>query len=218
MEQFVNTLSNPYQKDVFYKLMSVSEESQVYMVGFVKNTDNKKKNVLGSVTLMGTFNQKKATRDVYEVKIYNEGKNSFWCSCPYHKFKSSKEKTVCKHICFLVSKVAKHYHTEFYDTKILPNDMLNKLVERFDNNIDFKKVETLDIKSFTESDRPLDDVCPICYDDMLSQEVCCPSCSCHMHEVCMDIWLERQQTCVYCRSDVWKHYNAAKAGKKIICA
>lgn len=215
METFVTLLKNPNQRDVFYKMLSVSEDSQIYMAGFDKNNDKKKKNVIGTVTLMGTYNTKKATRDAYEVKVYSEGKSTFWCTCPYHKFKSSKEGTVCKHICFLVSKVAKHYGAEFYDTKVLDPDVLSKLIERFESRVDCKRVEMIDIKSFTESDRPIDDVCPICYDDIVSAEVCCPSCGCHIHDACMEVWLERQKTCVYCRSDVWKHYGAVKSGKKI---
>lgn len=216
MESFLRTIKNPHQRDVFCKLVSVSNESQVYMAGFEKNADTKKKNVIGSVTLMGTYNEKKGTRDVYDVKVYGEGKATFWCSCPYHKFKSSKEGTVCKHICFLVCKAARHFSPEFYETKVLPPDVLERLVERLEARLDCRSVETIDIKSFKGSERPIDDVCPICYDDIAEVEVCCPSCGCHIHEGCMDVWLERQKTCVYCRSDVWKYYKDAKLGKRIV--
>lgn len=217
MQNLVANLTNPHQKDVFYKLMSVSDESQVYMAGFERNTDNKKKNTIGTITLMGTYNAKKNKRDVYEVKLYNSGKCSLFCNCPYQKFKSSKENTVCKHICFIVTKVAKHFDTEFYDTKILPTDVLNKLVERLETKVDCRKVEKLDIKNFQETEKPIEDVCPICYDDMSPDHntIVCPSCKNHMHEECMTIWLERQTTCVYCRSDVWKHYADVCDGKTV---
>lgn len=52
-----------------------------------------------------------------------------------------------------------------------------------------------------------EDMCPICYDVM---EGCvnlnCPTCSNNVHRECMEVWLERNSTCVFCRSDVWRKW------------
>ncbi len=61
-----------------------------------------------------------------------------------------------------------------------------------------------------------EDSCPICYDDMCCAEgdahgsaprcLSCPTCSNNVHQACMEVWLERNDTCVYCRSTVWRAY------------
>ena len=65
-------------------------------------------------------------------------------------------------------------------------------------------------KAFHEITKVLteDDLCPICYDDMTISQgpLSCPCCKNCIHKVCMEVWLENKDTCVYCRSDIWKTY------------
>ena len=51
--------------------------------------------------------------------------------------------------------------------------------------------------------------CPICFDiiENNSNRINCPDCKKHIHKECMDIWLSRNKTCVFCRSTMWKYYD-----------
>ena len=54
-----------------------------------------------------------------------------------------------------------------------------------------------------------EDPCPVCYNDIenTSETVVCPCCQNKMHTTCMERWFQMgNQTCVLCRSDVWKEY------------
>jgi len=51
--------------------------------------------------------------------------------------------------------------------------------------------------------------CPICFDDVDNDEtraVACPTCHNVIHRECMMVWLERKNTCVFCRDSVWRWY------------
>jgi len=219
LNDLIHDISNPYQKDILERLLISNEESQIYLSEFDTNTKK--------VTLLGTYNHKKNKREAYEVKIYDSGKCSFWCSCPYHKFKSSKENTVCKHICFLVCKIAKHYSTEFFESKIIDKDVLDTLIDKLNGNDIWKdkcvckKLSLLKKDHFHNYSKEIekDDMCPICYDEFnihqLNGVISCPSCENYIHTECMNVWLERHNTCVYCRSDIWKYYKTVESGCEI---
>lgn len=217
METLINTIENDHQREILYKQLVLRQEaSQIYLCGWEPHPGTK--NTYGSVTLLGTYNHSKQKREAYDVKVYKPGnKCSFWCSCSYMKFKSSKEKTVCKHICFLLCKVARIFKPEFYESKILESSDMELLISKLEgmdlwnDNALVRKITKLRLDDFHNSTKDLD-LCPICYDDMTQKEINCPRCACNVHEKCMDVWLERQQTCVYCRSDIWKYYGHVKNG------
>jgi hypothetical protein len=54
-----------------------------------------------------------------------------------------------------------------------------------------------------------EDPCPVCYNDIENTRdtVVCPCCHNKLHSACMERWFQMgNQTCVLCRSDVWKEY------------
>lgn len=62
---------------------------------------------------------------------------------------------------------------------------------------------------FEESVRAIgeDDMCPVCFNELMDGScLSCPACKNYVHKDCMLVWLERKDTCVYCRSNVWARY------------
>jgi len=216
---------NEYQNRALNALISRNEESNMYLTNYEKNTSTASRvaNVEGSFTILGTLRNN--IREQYEVKLYKHGKNekgSFWCNCPDHKFNSKKKDIVCKHICFLVCKVAKILDVQYFKlpSKQLTQEQFDIVVSKAENLHELlkdssicKPPDVITPDSFTKRTRTLDneDLCPICYDHLkdLAKEsniVSCPVCTNYVHRECMNVWLSQKQTCVYCRSDVWKKY------------
>jgi len=197
----------------------------LYLVDYKQNTDAKKKDVLGSFTILGTYNHNKNSREQYEVRLYKHNSNdkgSLWCSCLDQKLNSGSKKTVCKHICFIVCRVAKIMTVKYFDTKQLSEAEINSLVEKvtsgqFDKNLQ-RAIAVLSIDAFKERKKQIDDedVCPICYDEFgTKQLLSCPTCTNYVHEECMAVWMEKQHKCVYCTSKVWENYERCKGGATI---
>ncbi len=64
-------------------------------------------------------------------------------------------------------------------------------------------------ESFKNSTRDMaEEACPICFDDIVDGDgrLNCPECKKHIHKDCIEVWLSRHDSCVYCRSTKWKHY------------
>lgn len=64
-------------------------------------------------------------------------------------------------------------------------------------------------ESFKNSTRDMaEEACPICFDDIVdgNGRLNCPECKKHIHKDCIEVWLSRHDSCVYCRSTKWKHY------------
>ena len=204
MENLLDIVS-PHQREVLKKLLCRSEDSQIYLCGY---EDSDKKNARGVAKIAGAYNASKKKREYYQVTFYkSNSKSSFWCDCPYQKFKSGKENTVCKHICFLVCKVLARNSSSFFESKKLDEDSMLALIEKVKCSRWIAAKPSYN--GFDASAKPIDDVCPICYDDMEPISVAsCPDCYNHVHKDCIAVWLEKQVTCVYCRSDVWKAYRA----------
>ena len=218
LQELYNQLTNMYQFDVFQKIMYDTEDNKIYLSNYVSNTDLKKVDLVGTINVFGTYNKKKQERESYNIKIYDNSslKETFWCSCMYHKFQSGKYNTVCKHICFVVCKILKYLNKGFFETRKLSNELRTKLVNKLSSNnlidIDkslikeFKKV-TLDLfKQFTKQLDP-EDSCPICFDSFdVKTKVACPSCHNYIHSECVEVILETRNNCLWCMDDVWSKF------------
>jgi hypothetical protein len=220
ISDLVHVLTNPYQKTSLENLLLRSEGYQMYLSKYEKNTstDRKKTNIEGTFTVLGTI--RNGVREEYEIKMYKPDSNpkgSFWCSCPDHKFNSTKKQIVCKHICFLVCKVGKLIDRNFFETKQLTENQFQQFVEKTENIQNLlrdltisKPNKTITRELFTQHTKPIteEDLCPICYDGFPDPAslLTCPQCTNYVHKECMLVWLERKDTCVYCRSDIWKQY------------
>jgi hypothetical protein len=218
-------IPNLHQQESLRKLMLRDEAYQIYMAGYEKTPEEDWSNrkLQGTFTVLGTMGRD-GERSEYKVKFYKHGENmkgSFWCSCPEHKFQSTKKQTVCKHICFLVCRVGQIYTPEFFATKQFSREEFNKFVEKVENNESLmndvsicRSAETIIIKNsqFQQRHREIceDDMCAICFDTMhdcaTEKILSCPDCCNNIHLECVKVWLERNSTCVYCRSDVWRQY------------
>ena len=228
VKELYTKLENYDQKLILSRIMSDNDDyAKIYLQGYVVNIDPKKKTLLGTINILGQYNDTKKKRESYDVKVLkNEPKGTFWCSCADHKFNSTKKGIVCKHISFIVCKVMKILQLYYWDTKILSDEHLQLLLDKFNKNSDFwnnkdlvRDLKELSLNTFKTFLKPIEDTCTFCYDDMTDADkniaLCCPNCKHCFHEECMNIWLENYQKCSYCSSNIWKHYNDVKNNKII---
>ena len=223
IEELIQRVPNEHQRQALQKLVLRAEEDQIYLTDYVPNTSNdrRRQQVEGTFTLFGTYNPAKRCRPEYQVKLYKQGqdeKGSFWCSCPDHKFNAGKKDMVCKHICFLVCKVGKILDPGFFASKRLSADQWECFLQKIDSSqqaiargaiqVPLADVSRARFEQRMKEITP-DDVCPICFDSMMDEGVpvlSCLMCKNAAHKECMEVWLERNDTCVFCRSDIWKEY------------
>jgi hypothetical protein len=183
-------------------------EDEFYLIGF----DGKEILMTGS------------KKDVYTINLGEDG--SLKCNCPDSCNLAKKLGVVCKHICFIYIKICKGTDLSFFQKQKLTSTDIGIFNERtkrltatdiakqFYNNYKAHAVSnTLD---FDKSKREgvLEDMsCPICFDDLTSNIKFCPTCSNPVHEKCIEKWLEKHKTCIYCRSDIWKLYGSTGDGQ-----
>jgi len=140
IEKLLQRLSNPPQnlidlinqmrpihENQYHTLSTLSqEESEMSLANYKKNTSTIRRlaNVEGTFYIHGT-------ERIYEVKLYKQGMNekgSFSCNCPDHKFNSKKKDIVCKHICFIVCKVANIQDVAYFQSKQLTQEQFDAVV------------------------------------------------------------------------------------------
>ena len=216
IHELYNQITHFQQKDIFQKIMRDSEYAKIYLSKFESNPANISYNIHGIITVFGTFNIKKQEREEYYIKIYRQSEpKTFWCSCLDHKFNSTKNGTVCKHICFVVCKILKFLNKEFFDTKKLPQEQINKLVNKLTTNIGeidkslIKQYTKITLDTFKQYIKELehDDSCPICFDSFETKtKVACPSCHNYIHSECIEVILENRDSCIWCMDTVWSKY------------
>jgi hypothetical protein len=159
-----------------------------------------------------------STQNVYKITL-NEN-NSLSCNCPDNETHAKKLNVLCKHICFIYLKICKSTDLNFFTEKKLTNEDIQKLKNRTElltSSETAKKYYekyltnmTHQALNFNEAKRDIElEECPICFDELKNEVKFCPQCSNPVHEKCIIKWLLSHDTCVYCRSDVWK-----KFGKK----
>ena len=165
-----------------------------------------------------------SSRNIYQIKLKN---NRIECDCPDQKSWARTYNCICKHSCFIIKKVCRDIITdesEFWTNLKFNDDEYQVITEILkeksktfeqidDDTVDkelverFKKINISESKYETEKTFNEGDVCPICYDDEDTDLLECPDCKNIFHKECMERWLQTQNTCVYCRSTVWKSYS-----------
>lgn len=201
--RFLSEIDNDYQSDIVLKLFCgySGYSGQLYLSDYSKEN--------GNVSILGSRNAK--GRETYTVNI-NHTNHSLTCTCKDFMFRSRKYGTVCKHITFLVCKVAYILDATYFKTKRLSDNQYERLINILDNNVIWKNrffsVKDLNKEFEVNNDFDEKDTCPICYEtyDDIKDNVSCPQCKNYVHKKCIDIWLETNQNCVYCRSYAWKNY------------
>ena len=224
IKMLITKIKNENQHHILEKLTFQHESNRLYLAGYTENIDPKKKDTIGTIHIYGTYNEKKAKREKYDVKIYkNNDKNTLYCSCPDCKFNGVKNNTSCKHICFIVLCILKIYDPIFFETKILSEEQIKTLItlltskKIFDDKSLVKNFDVMSLDMYRKFTREIsqDDECPICYNTLFelhNTNICCMDCKNEVHFDCMSVWLERNNTCVFCRSDSWKYFNSVKNG------
>jgi hypothetical protein len=159
---------------------------------------------------------------VYNISVRTDRRIT--CNCPdsvYCKIMN----IFCKHICFLYSTIG---NIVFFSIHEIDDRNYTLLLEMIDahwvhaRETDVSKkyrgiVSANDEKAkldhiFTctshEHARNIEDDCPVCCLPLKSEtEISkCPECSNAIHKKCVEKWLRKKQTCVYCRSDIWENY------------
>lgn len=126
-------------------------------------------------------------------------KNKTSCSCP----DCSGRNHTCKHIIFIIGRVAKDLETlktVNMTLKSFLNERLNeKLNERLNERLNSEeKEEIVLLEENTE--------CIICFDEIKSivkSEQSCDICKISYHKECINRWLKTSSCCCHCRQQ-WK--------------
>jgi hypothetical protein len=176
-----------------------------YFIDFKKNTIN---NLIGTLYISGS------TKNVYEIEFYNKNnKKSFACNCPDNNMRN---KYACKHICFVYYKIGRFIDDIFFKFLKLTDEQEKILYDKINNlyNDELNElinIQLLDIyKCITntnvKNDIVIDDTleCSICYDLLSSfnDNIFCNQCKNPVHKLCLEKWLQKKNTCIYCRSDI----------------
>jgi len=231
LDDFVESMraQNAHQAEILQRIKpSFCANREIFLSSYTPNTDTaaRRRHIEGEFSVLGTV--RNGVRDAYTVTWYKQGQNakSFWCSCPDQRFNGGKKDIYCKHISFLVCRMARILDAQLFRTKQFTPDMHALFAERI------RAAPTLWVSAATASaaapepaytittptvrneafktgGKPLEagDSCPICYDEFGEQvHLSCPTCKNNMHQECMEVWLERNNTCVFCRSNVWRAY------------
>lgn len=220
-------IPNINQNAIINRISTDADYAKVYLQKYEVNINIKKPTLMGTIRILGNYNASKKIREAYDVKILkNEPKGTFWCSCADHKFNSSKKNIVCKHICFIVCKVALILQPYFFETKTLSTEHLELLLTKISNNSemwkDKKLVRTsniISIKDF-EPKREIDELCTFCYDALSENDreitVSCPLCKNCFHIECQIMWLDEHEKCSCCFNDFWKYFKRIQKGENEI--
>lgn len=163
-----------------------------------------------------------STRNIYTIQI-NKNSRNLKCDCPDSKSWALHHNCFCKHICFVLLRMFKEIYNQnsrIFQEKIISLEDYDFL-ERKLINMDITKEEEIINTDLLERFKNLktsknefindivkeDEMCPICFLDIVTENVKCPECSNIIHKECMEKWLEMgNKTCVYCRSPVWQNY------------
>ena len=154
------------------------------------------------------FKVRGQSTSVYQQEL---SATSFTCSCPDHQGK----KTFCKHLLFLVARVALQFEraASISEQTVSWNEeayaaCVPSWVSRLAHLISDETVVD------TPSDKPEGD-CPICFEELTDGTIRCET-TCHkwFHRECIKRWVEDSPTCPMCRAE-WKEAPSTETKDKI---
>ena len=210
IRNLINQLDDDYQTVRLQRAMGTGTR-EIFYLGYDK--------VTRTVFIRGTADDS-GNRSEYKLRVSEGGKIS--CNCPDSRGIALRNKVVCKHVAFLVCRVGKIYSVYYFknaEHKLNKKD-LDHLLSILDNQKETKAPDPKKIRLFLSSFKVENtenlDPCCICLDDCGEEDalVKCIRCSQIYHQPCISIWLERNATCAYCRSQCFKYYESLYTGEK----
>lgn len=156
--------------------------------------------------LTKTYDVMGTSGNIYTVTVSNKPT----CTCPDFMSRGKR----CKHIYFVLIRIMKVDSSDEdqgeYSNDEIKNmfgkipDVINSLTVSPDLKDKWKNMKgTGDKKSIEISQKPLDDVCPVCIDDLDNGEslvYCKFSCGKNIHKSCFDQWckVKKEKKCIFC--------------------
>jgi hypothetical protein len=209
----IETVKNDYQSDIILSLFT-NIANKMYLVDHREDSFKIEVDLLGSKKKItgSSLNSGTPNREKYTI-TFNKPQSNFTCNCKDFVYRAKSHDIVCKHITFIICKVLGIYDHTFFETKKL-NLFYQKRMARviggsgiwYNNEISVKHLNS-EFKKNTVKKLNIEDTCPICCDTFGSNEtISCPSCHQFVHKSCIDVWIETSNTCVYCRSEIFKNY------------
>lgn len=147
-----------------------------------------------------------STGNIYTVSITNKPT----CTCPDYTTRHKR----CKHIYFALLRIMKIDETDVDNEEYADNELFimfsksEKLPSNKSIVIDPKLKEKWNkIKNSGEEakQRKVEGDCPICLEEMMEFDgidFCKYSCGNNVHKGCLQMWLKKNSTCVYCRANL----------------
>lgn len=213
-------VQNEHQCEILQRIRTVGNEARdLFLSAYEPATRFDPRHAEGFFTVLGSM--RNGNRDTYKVTWYKaHAEKSFWCTCPDQRFNGGRKNIYCKHISFLVCRVARILDATFFQTKRFTPQLHELFRSRLQETTVFQRqpvpttapyttVVPTSSAAFRSGGKHIepDDNCPICYDAFSETPTLnCPACKNNMHQECMEVWLERNHTCVFCRSGVWADY------------
>lgn len=131
-----------------------------------------------------------STGNRYSVSISS---NSVFCNC----FDCKRRKSACKHIYFIVGRVAQ-------DGELLSRmgSQLNyPILDQITPKLLARLRRTGEVPGEVPPMPPRDTTCSICYEDLTDQPEQCKKCNNGYHDECIKLWLQNKDTCPMCRTN-----------------
>ena len=161
-----------------------------------------------------------STLNIYTIMINNL---SMTCDCP-DIYQCNKHNLYCKHICFVICMIGKIYSNEIFINKKIKEEDKNSIIFKLFNNLFddpniicdmlLEKYNILKLKLTTNNNisdpRNKDEDCAICYTKLDSDTYTCNMCSNATHNTWLDIWLQTNKTCIFCRNIIKKNLKSSK--------
>jgi hypothetical protein len=211
--QTLQTKVGFYQSSVLDKILFTKESERIYMNSYTPNSGGSTAgSAIGKFLVDGTL--RKNGRDRYQLTLHPSG--AIKCTCPDAIYNTTKHHHFCKHACFLICRVFHLFDPTIFRQLLLSPEQLQQVLD-LSVGLQIETVNQAISQELNQTSSqfictlPVDSdwTCSICYDDTppsLSELVSCPQCTKSVHRGCMEVWLEKHSTCVYCRSSCWNKY------------